>query len=558
MKSFEGFETLTPIEQPDKTRFVRIVRVAQFADDADEIDGFVATGSSTVSLGRSRLDAAAASTAGLRLADVRVERGSTIISAVLRVYAAAADAQALDLRVKVEATGDARPFKTTSSLDERYGISNRTTYNQVVTQVHVPPWARGEAQYLVDVHDLVQQVVDRGDWETGNAIAFIITARDGDGGGRRAVVAFSAADAERAPSLRVEYVRTETLEVALGAAADDVQELEDSGASFARGALSLGSDGGVSVAQGLRFPSLALRPRQQILAAHISFTSLAESHAAALGAQAALDLVLQVESADDALPYGSFQGPDGVDTPPGPYSSMLDGVKTSVERPFDLAERSVSRRSYNATTAVLLQLPRFEAGSRYDTDDISLGVTAVLARPGWREGAALAFALRPRVSSAQAGVDAAALQRRVVSHTAAEAARTTPQRDSPTLKVLVVGLDALRDTAMPSPSPSAVPSKAPSGLPTGLPTFLPSVPPTSKPSTAAPSGCDDRIDPGDLCVVMITLDPEVCETYFCPKCKLANQCDKTCGLCDGSRAPARRTREGAKAERGFQWASPRT
>lgn len=181
-------------------------QVGQSADDAELGLGdgigslpFYNNNSSTLELGflgQSRI-------IGLRFPAVSIPAGASILSASIDFRARSTESDPTQLTIFAENTGDALPYPAASpTLDE---LSARArTAAQVVWDV--PPWSlgdRGPAQTTPDLTPLVQEVLGRGDWQSGNAMAFLFFNNLPDGGARPA----SSYDdgASRAPILTMVF-----------------------------------------------------------------------------------------------------------------------------------------------------------------------------------------------------------------------------------------------------------------------------------------------------------------------------------------------------------------
>lgn len=168
-------------------------RVAASADDAEES----ASGSvSLTGVGLELTTDTSNQTVGMRWTGVTIPPGAVITSAWIQFSARIADTQTTSLSFWGEAANSATAFTTTSG-----SISARPR-----TSVSVPwspgAWAVGEAgpnQRTPDLTTVVQQVVSRSGWASGNALAIIVT-----GSGRRGAWAFNGSAAQ-APLLHIEY-----------------------------------------------------------------------------------------------------------------------------------------------------------------------------------------------------------------------------------------------------------------------------------------------------------------------------------------------------------------
>lgn len=133
---------------------------------------------------------------GLRFSGVRVPRGAIVKRAWVQFTAVRPTRTGTQLRIRVQAADDAPRFQSRS-----FDIGRRATVpGRVLWQPR--PWpkagARGVRQRTPELQRLLQRVVNRPGWRSGNAVAVIVS-----GSGRR--VAASYESRRRAPVLHVAY-----------------------------------------------------------------------------------------------------------------------------------------------------------------------------------------------------------------------------------------------------------------------------------------------------------------------------------------------------------------
>ncbi len=113
-------------------------------------------------------------TAGLRFRDLYIPKGATIDSAFIIVHShetKTADDVA-NITIACHATDDAPTFTEDMLIDAR-----PLTENQLRWIVDVP-WGLWTPHRTPDLKDLVQEIVDRDGWQSGNSIAFILLGED--------------------------------------------------------------------------------------------------------------------------------------------------------------------------------------------------------------------------------------------------------------------------------------------------------------------------------------------------------------------------------------------
>ena len=154
--------------------------------------------SSSVYLTTSTMPIGGASTyyAGMRFTGVNVPQGATITDAYVEVYAPSNQWIQVDYNIYAEDTANSSTFTTTNSAGDRTATSASANYSASVN------WTTGWHE-LEHVTTSIQEVIDRGDWSAGNALAIIL---HGTGGqyGRKFVTTYNGTPAN-APRLVIEY-----------------------------------------------------------------------------------------------------------------------------------------------------------------------------------------------------------------------------------------------------------------------------------------------------------------------------------------------------------------
>ena len=163
------------------------------SDDAEERR----SGTIVVGEGANDLDfSEAGKRIGLRFTDLDIPKGATITKAYLGFTVASSGSGDTVLTVRAEDSDTPRVF-TRSEHD----ISSRRTTSAAVSW-RPSPWLKGATMRSSDVAKVVQEVVDRGDWNSGDALAFIVT---GDSRAKRSALSRNGGGARYAPTLRVWY-----------------------------------------------------------------------------------------------------------------------------------------------------------------------------------------------------------------------------------------------------------------------------------------------------------------------------------------------------------------
>jgi hypothetical protein len=173
-------------------------RVAGGSDDAEEriSNGAVNLGSSDLEL---VTDGGTVQMVGLRFAGVTIPRNATILRAWVQFTTDATTATGpTTVQLFGEAADDAAGF-TTGGFD----VSRRARTSTSVTWGPIPAWdapgAAGTEQRTPDLSAILQEIVRRPGWSSGNAIGIVVT-----GSGRRVAVSYDGS-AGASPLLHVEY-----------------------------------------------------------------------------------------------------------------------------------------------------------------------------------------------------------------------------------------------------------------------------------------------------------------------------------------------------------------
>ncbi|MGD9049251.1 MAG: hypothetical protein PVF77_14430, partial [Anaerolineae bacterium] len=170
------------------------VRVAASSDDAEEAaDGEVDLSSSDLELVFER----SLQTVGMRFNGVELPQGAEIVHAYLQFQVDETTSEATSLTIQGQDVGHAETF-TSASGD----ISSRSRTAASVAWSPAPWPTRGEAgpdQRSPNIASVIQEIVDRPGWSSGNSLAIIVT-----GTGKRVAEAYDG-DPAGAPLLHVEY-----------------------------------------------------------------------------------------------------------------------------------------------------------------------------------------------------------------------------------------------------------------------------------------------------------------------------------------------------------------
>lgn len=169
-------------------------KISTSNDDAEQKpSGNISLGSSDLEL---TTDRGNVQTIGLRF-KLDVPQGKRIESAKIQFTADEVTTNTTSLKIYAEATDNASEFKATkNNISDRRKTSSSVTWK-------VPGWTKrdeaGANQLTPSLSTIVQEVIDRKNWKSGNHIAFIIT-----GTGTRTAESYNG-KASSAPKLIVKY-----------------------------------------------------------------------------------------------------------------------------------------------------------------------------------------------------------------------------------------------------------------------------------------------------------------------------------------------------------------
>jgi subtilisin-like proprotein convertase family protein len=175
---------------------------AQLSDDAEEsADGTMFRFSTDLEL----VEDTSSQTVGIRFPNVAVPQGSNIFDAYIEFTVDEASSEATSLVIAAQDVDNAPTFNGTA-----FNISSRTLTGERVNWNNLPAWLIDTEPTMLDFKPstpnlslMVQEVVNREGWSSGNAMAFTIT-----GTGRRVVDSFES-NSEGA-QLVITFVSTDT------------------------------------------------------------------------------------------------------------------------------------------------------------------------------------------------------------------------------------------------------------------------------------------------------------------------------------------------------------
>ncbi|MEJ2139056.1 MAG: hypothetical protein P8Y61_06360 [Gammaproteobacteria bacterium] len=168
------------------------VQVPDGRNDAEELsNGSVKLTSSDLELVLDR----DLQTVGMRFPGIEIAPGAVVIDAWIQFTVDEATSGITDLLLQGDANTNAAAFSNTS-----FDISSRSR-TEALVEWSVAPWsvigASGIDQRTPNLADIINEVVNSGGWNSGNALAFIVT-----GNGKRVA---ESANGSAAPTLHIEF-----------------------------------------------------------------------------------------------------------------------------------------------------------------------------------------------------------------------------------------------------------------------------------------------------------------------------------------------------------------
>ena len=168
-------------------------QVAQGNDDAEE-----RVSNGNMDLGSLELtsDGGTNQYVGVRFQNINIPQGTTILSASIQFTTDETDTGSTSVTIRGDDSDNANVFSSSN-----YNISSRTLTSASVAWNNIPSWnsvgQSGANQQTPDLTAIVQEIVNRGGWVNGNAMAFVI-----NGSGERTAEAYNG-DSSKSPVLTI-------------------------------------------------------------------------------------------------------------------------------------------------------------------------------------------------------------------------------------------------------------------------------------------------------------------------------------------------------------------
>lgn len=301
---------------------------------------------------------------GVRFTNITIPKGAYIKSAYLQftVDATSKNTDPCNLWIKVQDADNPVIFNPSSN----FNITSRAKLNDSVAwNIPAGSWNNvgqaGPDEKSTNIARLLQAIVDRNGWSSGNSVVFFI-----HGTGTREAESYDGSAAD-APKLIVEYAPTASVTIPVGAADDDQEEwlsgtsmgTLDAGSSD----LEFGTENSGSDPQmvGIRFNNINLAKGTMIKSARIRFTVDATSKNAD-----PVNVWIKAQDADNPVIFN-------------PSSN------------FNITSRAKLKDSVNWIVPAGTWTAQGQSGPDQTTSDIKNLVQALVNRTGWSSGNAMAF-----------------------------------------------------------------------------------------------------------------------------------------------------------------------
>ena len=310
---------------------------------------------------------------GMRFTGINIPKGSEITKAYIQftVDAISKNNDPCKVIIRGENTDSASTF--VSSISKNISARNKTI-DSATWSVTGSSWgtigAATQDQRTSDISKIIQSIIDRQGWKTGNPLCLLMT-----GTGTREVESFDG-DAPKAPLLVLEYLPVKTLNIRVATAEDDQEEWlpAKTGQTQSKtvGALDAGSSdlelGGEDKGNdpqmvGIKFNKINIPQGAQVKNAYIQFAVDAISKNTD-----PCVLTIKAEDTDSALAY--------------------DATKT-----YNISTRKYTTDSIRWTVGGSTWSTVGSATADQRTPNIAALINKITSRPGWKSGNSFAVSI---------------------------------------------------------------------------------------------------------------------------------------------------------------------
>lgn len=172
-------------------------QIAAGSDDVNEEGLYYWDGTGRVWIGGGSNPAA--SYAGLRFTGIAIPQGATIVSARLEFYVPVDNWIYLEMDIGAEASDNSLTFSETTRPSLRSLTNNRAVHSSD------DYWLENTWNMLEDVAPVVQEIVNRPGWQSGNSLSLIVRNTTSDAWARKFPMSYEG-DPALAPRLIITYV----------------------------------------------------------------------------------------------------------------------------------------------------------------------------------------------------------------------------------------------------------------------------------------------------------------------------------------------------------------
>jgi len=185
------YEPATDEEPEDEETQVLDLSLQSGKDDAyEKTNGAVSTTSRAMYIGQGHLN-------GFRFTDVPIPAGATVVKAGLILHTRMYGSDDVVARFTAEDSIDVEAFSIArNDLSDRSRIATQVT-------VSLPSWNEGEYNEGPDLSDIIQELVDRSDWQSGGVILLLVDDPENDN--EKRMIHTYEMDPEFSPRLKIEY-----------------------------------------------------------------------------------------------------------------------------------------------------------------------------------------------------------------------------------------------------------------------------------------------------------------------------------------------------------------
>jgi hypothetical protein len=169
-------------------------QITSSADDAEEVvsSGSVSLTSTDLELGA---DGGVNLLVGMRFNNISIPRGASILNAYVEFEVDETGSDPTSVTIQGQASDNAPTFTTSTS-----NISSRARTTAQVAWNNIPPWTAVDVKWQTpNISSIVQEIVNRSAWASGNSIVIIIS-----GTGRRTAEAYDG-EIPAVPKLVIQY-----------------------------------------------------------------------------------------------------------------------------------------------------------------------------------------------------------------------------------------------------------------------------------------------------------------------------------------------------------------